>query len=150
MAFLWKDLACKVNLCKKSFMRSTVGRKCLAVINPLAYSGSVSMTKFKSFIRLSPARSRREWRPRPVNNRAILITQQCKKTAVLSCNRCLINTGVKNEQYLKIEKNFDHQMCLRVNVGNRTACIRCQCRKTDVLSCHRCLINTGDEKMNNI
>jgi hypothetical protein len=34
-------------------------------------------------------------------------------TTVLSCHRCLINSGVeKNEQHLNIDKNFDHQMSL--------------------------------------
>jgi hypothetical protein len=34
-----------------------------------------------------------------VDNRTTRIRHQCKKTTVLSCHRCLINTGVKkNEQ----------------------------------------------------
>jgi hypothetical protein len=38
---------------------------------------------------------------------------QCRKTAVLSCHRFLINTGVeKNEQHLNMDSNFDHQMSL--------------------------------------
>jgi hypothetical protein len=36
----------------------------------------------------------------------------CRKTTVLSCHRCLINTGVKNEQDLNIDQNFDHKMSL--------------------------------------
>ncbi len=35
------------------------------------------------------------------------------KQLVLSCHRCLIKTGVeKNEQHLKMDFNFDHQMSL--------------------------------------
>jgi len=44
------------------------------------------------------------------------------ETTVLSCHRCLINTGVeKNEQHLNIDYNFDHQMSqVRVNFGIQT------------------------------
>ena len=36
-----------------------------------------------------------------------------RKTAVLSCHRLLINSGVeKNEQHLNMDQNFDHQMSL--------------------------------------
>ncbi len=46
-------------------------------------------------------------------NRTVWIRQQCRKTTVLSCHRCLINTGVKkNELHLNIDNNFDHQMSL--------------------------------------
>jgi hypothetical protein len=39
------------------------------------------------------------------------IRHQCRKTTVISYHRCLINIGVeKNEQYLSIYYNFDHQM----------------------------------------
>jgi hypothetical protein len=41
------------------------------------------------------------------------IRHQFRKTTVLSCHRCLNNTGVdKNEQHLNIDQNFDHQMSL--------------------------------------
>ncbi len=46
-------------------------------------------------------------------NRTAHIRHQCRKTTVLSCHGCLINTGVeKNDQYSIIDKNFDHQMSL--------------------------------------
>jgi hypothetical protein len=49
------------------------------------------------------------------------IIHQRKKTTVLSCHRCLINTGVeKNEHYLNANNNFDYQMYVRVNVGIQT------------------------------
>ncbi len=36
-----------------------------------------------------------------------------QETTVLSCHRCLINTGVeKNEQHLNKDYNFDPQMSL--------------------------------------
>jgi hypothetical protein len=36
-------------------------------------------------------------------NREVHIRHQCRKTTVLSCHRCIINTGVeKNEQHLKL------------------------------------------------
>jgi len=43
-----------------------------------------------------------------LNNRTAHIRHQCKKTAVLSCHRCLINTGVEkiNMQHLNIDYNF--------------------------------------------
>jgi hypothetical protein len=37
-------------------------------------------------------------------NRTAHIRHQCRKTIVLSCHRCLINSGVeKNEQHLNID-----------------------------------------------
>jgi len=48
------------------------------------------------------------WSNGRVHNR-----HRCRKTTVLGCHRCLINTGVeKNEQHLNIDSNFDHQMSL--------------------------------------
>ncbi len=95
-------------------------------------------------------------------NRTARIRHQCRKTTVLSCHRCLINTGVeKNEQHLNKEYNFDQQMfpskskclyssnCLHLSkctvpIGQRDLSIRTErirhlCRKSAVLSCHRCL-----------
>ncbi len=45
---------------------------------------------------------------RPVQyNGTARIRHKCRKATVLSCNRCLINTGVeKNEHYLDIDLNF--------------------------------------------
>ncbi len=41
------------------------------------------------------------------------IRHQYRKTTVLTCNICLINTGVeKNVQHSNIDYNFDHQMSL--------------------------------------
>ncbi len=38
---------------------------------------------------------------------------QCRKTTVLSCHECLINTGDENiNNNLNIDKNFGHQMSL--------------------------------------
>jgi hypothetical protein len=38
---------------------------------------------------------------------------QCRKTAVLSCRRFLINSGVeKKEQHLNMDSNYDYQMSL--------------------------------------
>ncbi len=46
-------------------------------------------------------------------NRRTHIRHQCRKTTLITCQRCLINTGVeKNEQHLNIDQNFDHQMSL--------------------------------------
>ena len=42
-------------------------------------------------------------------NRTAHIRHPYRKTIVLSCHRCLINTGVeKNEQNLSIYYNIDH------------------------------------------
>ena len=42
-----------------------------------------------------------------------LLDTYAGKTAVLSCHRCLINTGVeKNEQHLNVDQNSDHKMYL--------------------------------------
>jgi len=47
-------------------------------------------------------------------NRTTHIRHQWRITTVLSCHRCLINTGMeKNEQHLNIDKKFDPQMSLR-------------------------------------
>ncbi len=46
-------------------------------------------------------------------NRTACIRDQCRKTTVFNCHRCLINTGVeKNEHHLNIDKKFDHHMSL--------------------------------------
>jgi hypothetical protein len=46
-------------------------------------------------------------------NRTACIRHQCRNTTVLSCHRCLTNTGVeKNEQQLNIDSNFDNQVSL--------------------------------------
>ncbi len=37
---------------------------------------------------------------------------QGRKITVLSCHRCLINTGVKNEPHFNKENNFAHKMSL--------------------------------------
>jgi hypothetical protein len=37
------------------------------------------------------------------------IRHQCRKTTVLKCHKCLINTGAeKNQQHLNKDKNFGH------------------------------------------
>ncbi len=42
-----------------------------------------------------------------------IIRHQCRKTTVLSCYRCLVNTGVeKNQLHLNMDLNFYHQMSL--------------------------------------
>ncbi len=47
------------------------------------------------------------------NNGTAYIGHECRKTTVLNCHRCLINTGVeKNELYLNIYFNLFHQMSL--------------------------------------
>jgi hypothetical protein len=38
-----------------------------------------------------------------LDNRTACSRHLCRKTIVLSCHRCLINTGVKNEQHLNVE-----------------------------------------------
>jgi hypothetical protein len=43
------------------------------------------------------------------DNRTECIRHLCRKTTVLSCNRCLINT---NEQHLNKDWSFDHQMSI--------------------------------------
>ncbi len=44
-------------------------------------------------------------------NRTAKIRHQCRKTTVLSCHRCLINTGFeKNEPHLNIDYNFEYMM----------------------------------------
>jgi hypothetical protein len=51
------------------------------------------------------------------NNRTAYILHLYRKTVVLSCQRCLFNTGVKkNEQHLNIDENLDHQMSLSISV----------------------------------
>ncbi len=48
-----------------------------------------------------------------ISNRTTHIRHQCRKTTVLSCHRCLINTDFEiNELHLNIDYNFDHQMSL--------------------------------------
>jgi hypothetical protein len=43
-------------------------------------------------------------------NRTAHIRHLCMKTVVLSCHRCLINTGIeKNEHHSNIDYNFDTQ-----------------------------------------
>jgi hypothetical protein len=37
-----------------------------------------------------------------VNNRTAHIRHQCRKTTVFGCQRCLINSGAKNELHLNI------------------------------------------------
>ncbi len=50
--------------------------------------------------------------PLPFNRRAHF-RQQCRKTIVLICHSCLINTRIeKNERHLQTGKNFDHQIPL--------------------------------------
>ncbi len=44
-----------------------------------------------------------------VSNRTANIRTICWKTTVLSFHRRLINTVVKNKQYLNIDCNFDHE-----------------------------------------
>ncbi len=44
-------------------------------------------------------------------NRTAHIRHQCRKTTVLSCHRCQINTGVEKNE-LNMDLNFDHQMSL--------------------------------------
>ncbi len=44
-------------------------------------------------------------------NRAAGIRQQCRKTIVLSCHRCLINIGVEKMNKI-LHLNFDHHMSL--------------------------------------
>jgi hypothetical protein len=44
-------------------------------------------------------------------NRTAHIRHQCSETTVLTCQRCVINTGIeKNEQCLDIDENFYHLM----------------------------------------
>jgi hypothetical protein len=43
-----------------------------------------------------------------VSNRTARIMHKCRKAAVSSCHRCLINAGVKNEQHLNMENNFNN------------------------------------------
>ncbi len=44
-----------------------------------------------------------------------------RKTAILSCQRCLIDTGVEKRTTFKYSKNFDHQcLSVRVNVCIQT------------------------------
>jgi hypothetical protein len=38
--------------------------------------------------------------PRMESNRRAHIRHQCKKTTVLSCHRCLINSGVEKMNYI--------------------------------------------------
>jgi len=48
-----------------------------------------------------------------VSNGTEHIRNQCMKTIVLSCHRCLINSDVeKNEQHLNMYYNIYHQMSL--------------------------------------
>jgi len=43
-------------------------------------------------------------------NKLAYVRHHCRITIVLSCYRCLINTGVeKNELHLNIDYNVDHQ-----------------------------------------
>jgi hypothetical protein len=46
--------------------------------------------------------------------RTARIRHQCRKTAVLSCHRCLINTGVEKIKMnnIKYRLNFNHEMSL--------------------------------------
>jgi hypothetical protein len=45
-------------------------------------------------------------------NRRAHIRHQCRKTLVLSCDRCLITLAFKNELNLIIDYKFEHQMSL--------------------------------------
>ncbi len=73
-------------------------------------------------------------------NRTAHIRHQWRKTTVLSCHRCLINTGVeKNGLCLNINQNFDHPMSLSKskcwysnNCLHFVKCTQfhCQCRIT--------------------
>jgi hypothetical protein len=47
-----------------------------------------------------------------VNNGRAHFGHQWWKTTVLSCHRCLIDSGVKNELHLNIYYSFDHQVSL--------------------------------------
>ncbi len=45
------------------------------------------------------------------SHRTAHVRHQCRKTTVISCHICLINTGVeKNEQHLNVDYNFDRPM----------------------------------------
>ncbi len=46
-----------------------------------------------------------------IGNRRACIRHLCKKTNVLRCHRCLINTGVE-KMNINMFENFDHQMPL--------------------------------------
>ncbi len=54
------------------------------------------------------------------------IRHQCMKATVLSCQRCLINTGVENEWHLNT-KYFDYQMSLsKGKCWNSNNCLQFQ------------------------
>ncbi len=51
-------------------------------------------------------------------NRRAHIRHQCRKTTVLSCHRCLINTGVEKMNYIQIQIRALTTICLQVRVND--------------------------------
>ncbi len=130
--------ACVRHICRKTTVLSC--HRCLINTN------EQRLNKDWSFEHQMSLSKRKCWYS---NNRRACIRQLCRKTTVLSCQRCLINT---NEQHLNTDWSFEHQMSPRRRKcwysDNRTACIRHIFRKTTVFSCHRCLINTNEQRLN--
>ncbi len=78
-------------------------------------------------------------------NRTARIRHQCRKTIVISCNRCLVYTGVeKMNQHINIDLDFDHQMSLSLSkCGYSNNCLHFLKARCSI-SLHQ-LLNRGGE-----
>jgi hypothetical protein len=66
---------------------------------------------------------------------------------VLSCHRCLINSGIEKLQNIKIYYSFDHQLYVRVNVGIQRIVyfFKARCTNTNEQICVKTLANMAKE-----
>jgi hypothetical protein len=78
--------------------------KVKVVANALAYYGTAKNTTIKSVTVQAPGRyyenSQITDKKSFYNDRRACIIHQCRKTTVISCHRCLINTGIEKMTYI--------------------------------------------------